>query len=98
MCSLRWIERFAFALLLSSISCSPDRNHARDLEVILCDDLAETIDYVYQRVPALMTLQEKCKRYALIASFAKPRGRLYHRAISTVLRMPDDELDQQYQE
>lgn len=64
---------------------------------VICDDIAEAIDYLYKHLPARMTLTDKCKRYALMASYLKPKTRLSRMLVSRALNLPDDQVNKFYQ-
>lgn len=63
-----------------------------------CADIAEAINYFYEHCPDQMTRTDKCKRYAVMVSFVRPKVRLDERAACQVLEMPEDTLDRSYEE
>lgn len=68
------------------------------MDFIVKCDISDAIIYLYKRLPDEMILADKCKRYAIMTSYLKPMGRLHNKAVSQVLRMSLDELNQVYQE
>lgn len=66
--------------------------------IVRCDDITDALIYLYENLPAQMALIDKCKRYAMMASYLKPMGRLHNKAVSQVLRMPEEKVDQIYEE
>lgn len=83
------------ASVLDNIDCKPkvDQN-----ELISCDDIPEAINYLYEHLPDRMALEEKCKRYSVMVSMIKPRGRMHNRAVKRILKMTDDRLNKVYEE
>lgn len=88
---------FASLLLLSEgIRCP--RIKLKDPEsIVRCNDIAEAVNYLYEHLPNSTSIENKCKRYAVMASFVKPRGRLQNKEVTLVLRMSDDDINQRYQ-
>lgn len=65
---------------------------------VVCEDIAEAIVYIHENSPDQMTLEDKCIRYAVMASMIKPKGRLHDKAVILVLKMPEDQLLGLYRE
>lgn len=65
---------------------------------IQCDDVAEAMNHLYERLPQQMVLEDRCKRYIVMTSFLKPKGRLHTLALQKVLKLSEAKLNRIHQE
>lgn len=83
-----------FVLTMNYVLSSHTNIQYADL-TLKCEDISEAIINLHDHLPDKMTLDDKCKRYAVITSMVKPHmGRVHSKAVSRVLTMSDHELNQ----
>lgn len=80
------------AVLVCDISCTkrqPERERLRDV--------AQAITRLNENLPGRTTMDERCKRYAVLASRTIAERTPYLRTVSKVLALDDKELDEIYE-
>lgn len=84
-------------VFISYVECSPEEDDVHVEPVVKCEDTSEAICYIYEHLPEA-SLEAKCKRYVVMASLLRPKGRLHNKAVSRVMRMSEDQLNQSYKD
>lgn len=89
---------FAAALFIipTFISCvTTDRQGHRNAR---CKVAAEAVDCLYQVLPKNVTLEEKCKRYAVISTIIISQGQALHKAAMFLTKLDESEVDLLYRQ
>lgn len=77
-----------FIALISCTASSPVKNQF----ILKFDDISEAITYQYDIMTNRMTFDERCKRYAVMASMIKPNGKIHNKAVYQVSSMTEESL------
>lgn len=89
MCSL-----LLLVILHHDVACGPFGEDSN----VKCDDISEAINYLHDHLPEGMSMEDRCKRYIVMTSLLRPRGRLHNIAVSKVLKMSEVRLDRVHRE
>lgn len=82
----------ASAMISDMIRCAPIKRTQR------CKDIAEAMNLLSETMPTQMTLDERCKRFAVLSSIlSAAKGRPQSRGLSQVLSMSEDDLSAHYE-
>lgn len=83
--------------LISSIDCE---DHDKKPPLIPAkkrfNDVSQAINYMYERLPDDMSMEEKCKRYAVLSLKSLSEKRPYETTVSNVVTMDKNNLDRHY--
>lgn len=90
-CSCGWVcLAVTFCLTLNLTECCPtDKDGSKDQR---CIEALEAIDHLYENLPVGVSLQEKCKRYAILSTLIVSRGQARHKAALFVSKLAEVEL------
>lgn len=61
-------------------------------------DVAQALNHMYENLPAQISIDEKCKRYAVLSFMALSERLPYRKTVLDVISMDEDELNKQYDE
>lgn len=80
---------------IGTISCGKEYNHHKATRF---RDVAEALNHMYENLPAQMTMDDKCRRYALLSFIALSDRFPYVKTVLDVISMGEDEVNKQYEE
>lgn len=90
------ITLIALSTQISTIICGRGKEKSNPNETARVRDIAQAMSLLYEELPAHMTVEEKCKRYAVLSSEALSEKTPKRKTISRVLSMTEDELNRDY--
>lgn len=103
MDSTRWnylsLTFAALSALAGDIDCvrNKDKTPIHPILAERFQDVSRAINYMHKYLPSDMTMDEKCKRYAVLST--KPISeKLPHETVTNVIKMNNDDLDRYYNE
>lgn len=79
------------------IECGPVIYDDKDFAFVECTDITDAMNYLYNSFPDDMSLEERCKRYAILSSLSSSKGRPHNKVMSRYLRFSDESVDKKYQ-
>lgn len=95
MKSIKCLHLAIVAAIIGQLRCSPIGTE--DLGGYKLTDVPTAINYIDSMLPDEMTLEEKCKRYAILSRLHAPKSRIHKRPVSLVLNMQDKQVNQEFE-
>lgn len=97
--SFRWrrpIITLAVLFVINTIACTPIENDIHK-ETRRFKDTTKALNYMHELLPDNISLEEKCKRYALLLAMAAATGPNHESDVHELVRMDNRQLDERYQ-